>query len=158
MAQSIFATLSGTVTDSSGAVVPGAKVTILNTDTKVARQLTTNSAGYFSASQLPTGTYSVISEAHGFERWVASGIVMQSSDDKTLNIAMKIGAATETVEVSAEAGQVAIIDSGEKSTDISQRELQDLSLEGRNASEFVKILAGASLAANGGLNKPAYSG
>jgi len=157
-AQSLFANLSGTVTDSTGAVVPEARITIQNAETRVSRQLTANAAGFFSVAQLPTGTYNVIAEAKGFQKWVGSGITLQSSDDKTLNITMKVGAATETVEVSAEAGQIAIVDSGEKTTDISQKELQDLSLAGRNASEFVKILAGASLSANGGLNKPAYSG
>src|SRR5882762_8307645 len=70
---------------------------------------------------------------------------------------MKVGAATEVVEVSATAGLV-ITESGEKSTDITQKELQELSLQGRNATEFIKILAGASLSANGGINRPAYSG
>ena len=157
-AQSIFANLSGTVTDTSGAVVSGAKVTILNANTKVARQLTTNSAGYFSATQLPTGTYNVITEAKGFVKYQASGIALNSSDDKSLNIGLKVGAETETVEVSASAGEVAVTDSGEKSDLISAKELNDLSLVGRNATEYLKILPGAALSANGGVNKLAYSG
>jgi len=157
-AQSIFANLSGTVTDTSGAVVSGAKVTIQNASTKVARLLTTNSAGYFSATQLPTGTYNVITEAKGFEKYQATGIVLNSSDDKTLNIGLKVGAETETIEVSATAGEVAITDSGEKSDLISAKELNDLSLVGRNATEYLKILPGAALSANGGVNKLAYSG
>ena len=157
-AQSIFADLSGTVTDTSGAVVPGAKITVQDASSHVSRLATSNNAGYFSITQLPTGTYSVTAEAKGFQRWVASGIALQSSDKKDISISLRVGAATETVEVNATAGEVAVTDSGEKSTDISGKELQELSLEGRNASEFVKILAGASLSANGGLNKPAYSG
>src|SRR5438270_1905840 len=156
-AQSFFATLTGTVTDASGAVVPGATVTIQNADTKVSRQIKSNSSGYFSVPNLPAGTYNLTAEATGFEKWHATGIALQGSDNKTINIPMKIGAANEIVEVNASAGELVITESGEKSTDISSKELQELSLQGRNATEFLKILAGASLSANNGLNKPAYS-
>jgi hypothetical protein len=157
LAQSSFANLTGTITDASGAVVPGVTVSIQNADTKVARQIKTNASGYFSATNLPAGTYNITAEAQGFEKWHATGIVLQGSDNKTINIPMKIGTANEIVEVNASSGELVITDSGEKSTSISQKELQELSLQGRNATEFLKILAGASLATNGGLNKPAYS-
>lgn len=157
-AQSIFANLSGTVTDTTGAVVPGAKVTIQSASTKSGRQLTSNSAGYFSATQLSAGTYNVIVEAKGFERYQATGIVLNSSDDRSLAISLKVGAESETVEVSAEAGQVAITDTGEKSDLISSAELNDLSLVGRNATEYIKLMAGATLNANGAVNRPAYDG
>ena len=157
-AQSIFADLSGTVTDTSGAVVPGAKVTVQNAASKVARRVTSDKNGFFSLSQLPAGTYNVIAEAQGFQKWVGNGIVLNASDNKTVQIGMRVGAATETVEVSAEAGEVAITDTGEKSDLISSKELNELSLVGRNATEFLKILPGASLAANGAVNKLAYTG
>lgn len=157
-AQSIFANLSGTVTDTTGAVVSGAKVTVQNTGTKVVRSLSANSAGYFSATQLPTGTYNVTVEAKGFEKYQATGIVLNSSDEKSININLKVGAESETIEVSAAAGEVAVTDSGEKSDLISSKDLQDLSLVGRNATEYLKILPGAALSANGGVNKLAYSG
>src|SRR5579859_6023848 len=112
MAQSIYANLSGTVTDTSGAVVAGAKVTVEDSATKVIRQFVTNGSGYFSATQLPTGTYNVSAEAKGFQKWQGTGIVLQSSDDKALSIPLKIGAETETVTVSAGSDEVAISDSG----------------------------------------------
>jgi hypothetical protein len=65
-AQSIFASLSGTVTDSSGAAVPDAKVSVENADTKVIRRFVTNSSGFFSATNLSTGTYNVSVEAKEF--------------------------------------------------------------------------------------------
>ena len=74
-AQSIFANLSGTVTDTNGAVIQGAKVIIQNSDTKVIRQLVTNNSGFFSATQLPTGSYRVTAEARGFQKWEGTGIV-----------------------------------------------------------------------------------
>jgi Carboxypeptidase regulatory-like domain len=110
-AQSFFATLTGTVSDVSGAVVPGATVIIQDANSKVTRQVKTNSSGYFSASNLPAGTYNVTAEANGFEKWRASGIVLQGSDNKTINIPMKIGATNEVVEVNASAGELVITDS-----------------------------------------------
>jgi Carboxypeptidase regulatory-like domain len=157
-AQTIFANLSGTVTDASGAVVPGAKISIQSAETQVVRQVVTNGAGYFSATGLPTGTYSVTAEVKGFKQWQGTGIALNSSDNKTLNISLTIGVTTDTVEVSASAGEVAVTDTGEKSSLITSEQLEHLSLVGRNATEYLKILPGASLSANGGVNKLAYSG
>jgi len=157
-AQSMFANLSGTVTDSSGAVVPGVKIIIQDVNSKTSRQATSNSAGFFSVTSLPAGTYNVTVDAKGFQKWVATGVTLQGSDEKNISVVMKVGTETETIEVSATAGDVALVDSGEKSADLSQKEIQDLSLVGRNAIELIKVLPGFSLSANSGLNKPAYSG
>lgn len=158
LAQSMFANLSGTVSDVSGAVLPGTKVIVQDVNSKASRQVTTNSSGYFSLTELPAGTYNVTAEAKGFEKWIANGVTLQGSDQKSLSVSLKVGTETETVEVNATAGDIALVDSGEKSSDLSQKEIQDLSLVGRNALELIKVLPGFSLSANGGLNKPAYSG
>ncbi|HXN47159.1 MAG TPA: carboxypeptidase-like regulatory domain-containing protein [Bryobacteraceae bacterium] len=157
-AQTIFANLSGTVTDASGAVIPGAKVSIQNAATGAVRPLVTNGAGYFSATELPTGTYNVAAEAKGFKKWQGTGIVLNSDDNKTVNISLAIGVTTETVEVSANAAEVAVTSTGEKSDLISSKDLEHLSLVGRNATEYLKILPGAALSANGGVNRPGYTG
>jgi len=157
-AQTIFANLSGTVTDATGAVVAGAKISIQNVETQVVRQLVTNNAGFFSATELPTGTYNVSAEVKGFKRWQGTGVALNSADDKTINIRLEVGTTSETVEVSAHASEVAVTDSGEKSDLITSEELDHLSLVGRNATEYLKILPGASLAPNGGMNKLAYTG
>src|SRR5437868_1069545 len=157
-AQSLFANLSGTVIDASGAVIPGAKIIIQDTNSKTTRQATTNASGYFSVTELPAGTYNVTAEAKGFRKWAATGVTLQSSDEKNINVSLNVGTESETVEVSASAGDVALVDSGEKSANISAKEIQDLSLVGRNAVELLKILPGFTLSANSGLNKPAYSG
>jgi len=157
-AQSMFANLSGTVTDTSGAVLPGAKITIQDANSKASRIVTSNSSGYFSVPDLPAGSYNVIAEAKGFRKWVATGVALQGSDQKRIDMALTVGTETETVEVSATAGDVALVDSGEKSADLSAREIQSLSLVGRNAIELIKILPGFTFSDNKGLNKPAYSG
>ena len=156
-AQSIFANLSGTVTDTSGAMVPGAKVHVENSETRVVREFRTNSSGYFSATDLPTGAYTISAEAKGFERWEATGVILNSSDSKALNIVLKIGAENQTVQVNASSNAI-MTDTGDRVARIDSKELQQLSLVGRNATEFLKILPGAAQVTNGGTNRPAYTG
>ncbi len=102
-AQSIFGSLSGTVTDSNGAVIPDAKVQVQNDSTKITQQLVSNKVGYFSATQLPIGTYSVSVEATGFQKWQGTGIVLNASDVRTLSISLKVGAESEPRSRSAPA-------------------------------------------------------
>ena len=158
LAQSIFANLSGTVTDSNGAVVPGAKVSVENAESKVIRGFVTNGAGFFSATELTTGTYNVSVEAKGFEKWDGSGIILNSGDDKTISVPLKVGSETVTVEVSADSNQIAVTDSGAKIVRIDSKDLDNLSLVGRNAFEVLKILPGAAQITNGGTNRPGYTG
>src|SRR5208337_3661024 len=105
-AQSIFASLSGTVTDSNGAVIPGATVQVQNDATKIIQQLVANKVGYFSATQLPVGTYNVSVQAKGCEKWDGAGIVLNASYVRSLNIPLKVGAESITVEVTASEGQI----------------------------------------------------
>src|ERR1700694_399232 len=91
VAQSIFAHLSGTVTDSTGAVLGGANVTVTNKATNIAQRLITNKEGYFSANQLPIGTYDVSVQVNGFEKWNGTGIVLNASDVKDLSVRLKVG-------------------------------------------------------------------
>jgi hypothetical protein len=157
-AQSIFADLSGTVRDVSGAVIAGAQVAATNTSSQVVYRSVTNHEGYFSFTTLPFGAYDVKATANGFGTWVAKGVVLHPSDSKALNVELKVANVNEQVEVSASSVGVLLQDSGEKSYSIDRKDLQELSLVGRNASEIVKILPGATLDPNNGLNKPAYSG
>lgn len=158
LAQSIFATLSGTVTDSNGAVIPGAKVTVQNEATKVIRQLVTSGSGYFSASELPIGTYDVSAEARGFKTWRGTGIVLNGSDNKTVNVHLEVGAQSATVTVSATAGEIDITDSGAKGYTITSSDLERLPMIGANATEILRIIPGASQITWGGTNRPAANG
>src|SRR5437016_34196 len=72
-AQDIFGRISGTVTDSSGAAIPGAKVTVVNQATKATRIATTDSKGFYVASELPVGTYEVAAEQTGFKTTTQAG-------------------------------------------------------------------------------------
>lgn len=157
-AQSQFATLSGTVTDTSGAVVANAKVTVANALSGEPRVTESNKDGFFAVPSLPVGTYNVAVEMTGFQKWTGKGIVLNGGDSRTLNIAMKVGQVNETVVVESATSEIATTDSGEKAGLISAKELEDLALVSRNASEFVKFLPGALLTPTNGFNRSNYSG
>jgi hypothetical protein len=157
-AQSIFASLSGTVTDSNGAVIPDAKVLVENNATKITQQLVTNKEGYFSASQLPIGSYNVSVDATGFQKWQGTGIVLDASDVRSLNIPLKVGAESVTVEVSASEGEINISDSGAKAETITAEDLEKQPLIGRNATEILRIIPGAAQITQGGTNRPGSDG
>jgi len=158
-AQSQFATLSGIVRDPSGAAVSGAKVTVKNSASTETRETVTNDDGFFGVPTLPAGSYDVSVEKPGFQVWRGKNITLNGSDSRTIKIDLKVGAVTDSVVVESSTVDIAVVDSGEKSALISQKELQDLSLEGRNATEFLKLLPGALLAPNAlGVNKSNYTG
>jgi Carboxypeptidase regulatory-like domain len=158
LGQSQFATLSGTTRDATGAVVNGANVIITNASSGEAQKIKTNQSGYFSVPNLLAGTYRVTVEMQGFQKWQASGIVLNGSDTRTVDVNLVVGASTETVEVKEAGIEIATVDSGEKSALITSEQLQDLSLVGRNATEYLKLLPGATLAGNQALNKAAFTG
>jgi hypothetical protein len=157
-AQSMFATLSGTVTDSSGAVVVGADVTVKDVSSGEARKSATNQQGFFTFSTLPAATYELIVDARGFATYDVAGIVLSASDIRTTNISLKVATAAEKVVVKTLVEDISVVDSGEKSATIDAKTVQELSLVSRDASELVTLLPGAILTTNGGVNTLAVSG
>jgi hypothetical protein len=157
-AQSIFGSISGTVVDPNGALVVGAKVQLQNDATMIVQQLVTNKDGYFSATELPIGTYNVSVEAKSFQKWEGTGIVLNASDVRNLNISLRVGAESTTVEVSASSGQIDITDSGAKAETLTSADLEKEPLIGRNATEILRIIPGAAMITLGGTNRPAADG
>jgi hypothetical protein len=100
-AQGLFGTISGIVTDPSGAVVSGATVKVTNTGTNVTVTLTTNGAGVYNASSLNPGTYRVEAGAKGFKTAVANNIVLDVSASPKVDLTLAVGQGSETVEVTA---------------------------------------------------------
>lgn len=101
-AQDFRASISGRVTDATGAVVPGAKVTITNTNTGVPLPAVTNAEGVFTVSYLIPGPYEVRVEAAGFKTALRDRITLQVSDRLTLDIPLEVGGAAETVKVTGD--------------------------------------------------------
>src|SRR5258708_345383 len=126
----------GTVTDASGAVVCNANVTVNNLATGAVKQAKTSSSGDFTVPYLQPGTYTVTIEAPGFQKSVLQNVTLAVAQETRLNFALKPGAVSETVSV--EANTVTLdTDSPTISTVISQKQVEELPLNGRN---FVQLL------------------
>ncbi|MEZ5356938.1 MAG: carboxypeptidase regulatory-like domain-containing protein [Bryobacteraceae bacterium] len=131
LAQSDNAQLSGFVRDSSQAVVAGANVTVRNEGTGVERQLVTNETGYFVASSLPPGFYTVSVESTGFKKYVSTQNKLDSSIAKTVNVTLEVGAVAETVEVVASVASVQS-ETAMVGKLIEETQIKNMSLNGRN--------------------------
>ena len=101
-AQEITGSISGLVTDSSGAVLPGVAVTVTNTGTNVAKQVTTGPSGTWRVPFLFFGTYRVTAELKGFKRTQAENITLSTSEDARVDLSMAVGDVSEQVFVSAQ--------------------------------------------------------
>ncbi|MBV9301185.1 MAG: carboxypeptidase regulatory-like domain-containing protein [Acidobacteriaceae bacterium] len=144
--QTVTGTLTGTVTDQSGAVVPGASVGMRNQASGDERRTVSNNDGFFSINAVQPGSYTVTVEAKGFEKWQQADIHFDPGDTRNIpNINLQVGAATETVTVASAAEQITPVDSGEKSIVIGQQLLQNVQIQGQNAAEFIKILPGFAM-------------
>lgn len=100
---SVTASISGTVTDASGAAISGAAVTATNADTGIAYTQTTNTQGYYSFQQLPLGTYTIQVQQSGFKTTARRDVILQVNDALVIDIALQVGQKTETVEVQSNA-------------------------------------------------------
>ena len=98
LAQS-FAEITGVVTDPTGAVVTGANVTVTNPATNSTRRASTNSSGNYSFPALLPGTYNVRAEVQGFQAEVRSGVELQVQQTARIDFQLRVGAVTETIEV-----------------------------------------------------------
>jgi len=144
-AQQLTGTLSATVADSAGAVVPNAKVTMKNEASGDVRTTVSNGSGNFTITAVQPGTYTVTIEAAGFKAWNQTGIGFSQGDSKTLpNIKLEVGNITETVEIKAGA-DVVIPDNSEVSTTINQELIEDVPIVGRDAGELLKVMPGMAL-------------
>jgi hypothetical protein len=137
--------ITGTVTDTSGAVIPDVTVTITNTLTgAVARKLQTNASGFYDAEALLVGTYQVVVEKTGFQRTVRSGIILNLADRLAVNFTLKLGTVSQTVQVKAGAVGVVETQTGEQSALVATQQLAQLPMLGRNFFALQQTLPGAS--------------
>lgn len=140
-AQANTATFYGTVTDPSGAVVPGASVTLSERDTHAKLAKTTGSGGDFAFSFVPPGVYSLQITVQGFKTYVSSGITLGAGQQLRQTVTLSVGAVNETVNVTG-AGQMVNTVSAQQLHSYQTVEVRELPLENRNFSGVLKINAG----------------
>jgi Carboxypeptidase regulatory-like domain len=143
--QTIFGRISGTVTDSSGAVIPNASVTIRNNATNLERTAVTDGEGFYTVTNLPVGSYTVAVEQKGFKKSVQTDNVLAADTRLTVNITLEPGAVSETVEISTAAGETVNTTSGEVARVVDKRQVQNLALNGRNYMQLVTLIPGAAI-------------
>jgi hypothetical protein len=138
IAQLTTATISGTLTDPSGAVVPEAQVTAVEMSTGVTTRAVANSAGFYVLTGLSPGQYRLRVEKPGFQSYVQEGVVVEVNRPVTLNAALQLGAATQTVTVSA-AGEQVNLRSQTISHEVNTQMVTELPLNGRNILQLMQL-------------------
>ena len=130
-AQSDLTSLSGTVRDASGAVIPSAQVALVNDATGTERKTATNESGFYTFTNISSGTYTLNVDAAGFRRVSRTGAKLDPNVPSTINVDLAVGQSSEAIEVSA--SQVAIeADSATLGRVVETRQIRDLQLNGRN--------------------------
>src|SRR6266481_4449134 len=139
----VGATLEGTVSDSSGAIIPKATITLRNTLTNQFRAVTADDRGFFRADELPVGTYEVRVEYPGFAPYRHPGIVLSLGQTVQLDIVLSPASASEKVTVSA---QPSAIDMSQTSvvSSVDQERIEELPVRSRNYLDFVLLAPGVS--------------
>src|SRR5581483_4309693 len=130
-AQTTSTSIVGTVNDASGAVLPGAKVTVLNIKTGQKREDVTSSTGDYSFPLLDVGVYDVTVDAQGFKQEVRRGVVLQINDKLRVDFALQVGATSERVEITA-TGVTLQTDEATLGLTVEQRRVEELPLNNRN--------------------------
>src|SRR5215831_19898542 len=137
----VLGTISGTISDKSGAVIPGAQITATNKGTSQAQTATTNDAGYFVLSNLPAGTYDVSAEKAGFQRCLRTGVILDPAGRVEASCTMDVGQVTQTVEVQAQALTVQT-DEAKVSRVLNNTQITEIPTNGRNFASLLGIQPG----------------
>ena len=131
VAQITSATLSGTLKDETGGVLPGADVVVKNLDTGLTRSVVTESNGYYTVPGLAPGKYEARASLQGFTTAVQTGIVLEVAQQAGLNLTLKVGTTSETITVTGESPLVETRSSA-LSAIVLEKTIEELPLNGRN--------------------------
>ncbi len=139
----VTASISGTVTDPSGAIVAGATVTATNVETGVAFTQTTNAQGFYSIPELPPGKYVLDVRQTGFKEYTQKDLVLDVNNALTIDVALQVGATSEKIEVSADALHVdtEVTQMGEV---ITGKEMTDVPLVSRSYTDLLILQPGVA--------------
>jgi hypothetical protein len=143
LAQQATGTILGTVTDPQGAVMPGAKITVTNTQTGIAKNATSDKDGAFHVLDLPIGTYRVSAEHPGFAKLQTDPQTLQINQNLRFDIKMKVGAQQEVVDVSGAAAGVETVNST-LGQSVTSRPIIDLPLNGRDVLQLAALQPGVT--------------
>lgn len=140
-AQSTGGRIRGTVTDSSGAAIAGAKVTLINEGTSTSREAESNASGAYIFVEVPVGSYEVDVTIAGFKKYARKGITLNLDEIASIDVALQVGGATETVEVS---GAPPIIDTTttQLGAVMTEQSVRELPLSTRNTYELLQLQPG----------------
>lgn len=144
LAQSELASLSGTVTDSSGAVIRDAKLTLTNTGTGQALTAATDSEGRYFIPTIRPGLYSITASAPGFKKYVNQALTLQVAQQVRFDVSLTVGDTTESVTVSTEAPLLEG-ESASRGAVIDQRKIVELPLNGRDYNQLATLSPGVLL-------------
>jgi len=155
-AQSFTASLLGTVTDSSGAAIPNAKVIATNVATNVKSEAISDSAGHFTLPQLQPGSYALEASVAGFKKFIQSGIELNVGQQARVDIPMSVGEITENVTVE---GQVSTIETASSTVGkvVSNRAILNLPLNSRNIYSLIYLTPGVAGSIGNNYNSMSYS-
>lgn len=156
------ASIQGTVQDPTGAVVPGATITVLNQETGVTTKTVSSNEGFYRVGALPPGRYTVAVEAASFQKSVTKDLLVNAETARGFDVSLKPGAAAETVTVTETASGVQT-ENGNISGNISSQQVQRLPQTGRDPYNLVRLTPGvfgdAARTANGqAMNLPSQVG
>ena len=155
LAQVTTGTILGTVSDSTGAVIPGATVTVRNVETGITRTLSTDATGRFRAPQLGLGNYEITAGAAGFQSLVRSGITLTVGREAVVNFTLQVGSVAERITVTGEAPLIETTNATVADS-VSERELRSLPLNARSFTDLTAIQPG--VVADIGLYPTVFSG
>jgi hypothetical protein len=141
-------TITGTITDASGAIIANARVALLQTATGLTRSVTTNDKGLYTASALRAGEYQLRVEAPGFQASEQNGITLEADSTRSINVHLNVGTVSETATVTTAAPALETSNGG-VSTLVSGTQLTELALNGRNFTQFLSLGAGVSSSQTG---------
>jgi hypothetical protein len=143
-AQTFRGTILGTVTDTSGAVVSGAKIAVKNENTGLERSTQTSADGSYSVPELPLGTYTVTISQAGFQTFVTSKVVVDVATERRVDAQLKTGKVTEVVEVSGEDSLQVSTTSSELGGTLTTQTIENLPVNGRDYTKLIYLNPGVS--------------
>src|SRR5580698_9363671 len=144
IAQTFRGTVLGTVTDKSGAVIAGAKVSVKNTNTGLERTTLTSADGSYSIPELPIGSYTVTVTQAGFQTSTTTAIAVDVAEERRVDISLKPGQVSQQIEVSAETLPLVETTSNTLGGVLTQETVKDLAINGRDYTKLIFLTPGVT--------------